>query len=134
MADDHELQVLASARGRLLSGQRTTLAGAILDKVDSDLAASLVEAAYTERGKSGEALDAVEKLIANEIDNGQSYPIGNAEAFAGVQWIAMTDPASLPNPMPRAYALYFAIAWQKSGRYGTVSEGLTYILTNFNFI
>lgn len=129
-----EIQVLAQARNRLLRGGRHTLVGALTDKPDSELLNTLIEETYTRRGKNGKPLEAVELEIAERLDAGDDYPVGNPEAFQGVMWLAQTDPANLPDPMPRDFALYFAIAWKNQGRFPTVTAGLQSIYDNFQFV
>lgn len=129
-----ELQVLAAARTRLLRGNKQTVAAAILERPDNEMAVKLIEEVYTRRGKTGNPLDAVELEIAERLDDGEDYPMGNQEAFQAALWMAQADPASIPDPMPRDFALYFAIAWKRVGRFATVAEGMRYIFDNFSFV
>ena len=127
-----DLNVLAAARTRLLRGNRETIAGAVTDKPDSEMGTRLLEELYTRRGKTGDALDAVELEIAERIDAGEEYPVGNQEAFQGVMWLAQVGPENLPNPIPRDFVLYFAIAWKQQGRYPTVEDAVKFLLDNFD--
>jgi hypothetical protein len=129
-----EINVLAAARTRLLRGNKQTVAAAILERPDNEMVVRLIEEVYTRRGKTGSALDAVELEIAERIDDGIDYPVGNQEAFQGVLWLAQADPANIPDPMPRDFALYFAIAWKRMGRFPTVVDAMKYIFANFEFI
>lgn len=125
-----EINVLAAARTRLLDQEKSTLAGALTNQPDDSIVISLIEDAYTRRGQTGQPLDAIELEIAERLDAGVDYPLGNEQAFQGVLWLAQTDPVNLPSPMPRDFALYFAIAWKSQGRYATVAEGLQFIYDN----
>ena len=129
-----EINVLAAARTRLLRGSKQTVAGALLEKSDNELSVRLLEEVYTRRGKTGEPINAVELEIAERLDEGEEYPIGNHEAFQGVMWLAQTDPANIPDPMPRDFALYFAIAWKRQGRFETHVAALNHVIDNFAFI
>ncbi len=129
-----EINVLAAARTRLLRGNKDRIAAALLDKPDNDMIVRLIEEVYTRRGKTGDPIDAMELEIAQRLDNGEEYPVGNAEAFYGVQWLAQVAPENIPDPMPRDFALYFAIAWKQQGRFPTVEDGVKYIIDNFSFI
>lgn len=126
-----EIMVLAQARSRILRGERSTLAGALTENPDDGVVNSLIEETYTRRGQSGDALQAIELEIAERLDNGEDYPLGNEQAFQGVLWLSQTDAANLPDPMPKEFALYFAIAWQMQGKHSTVTEGLQFIYNNF---
>ena len=109
------------------------MAGALLNKPDSDQAVTLIESVEKRRGASADTLQSLERKIAELIDNGETYPVGEQKAFQGVLWIAQTNPNYLPQEMPRDFALYLAMGWKTRGRFTTVTEGLEYIFDNFTF-
>ena len=136
------IQLVMAARWRVLSGQNMTLSGAIMAKRDDEVAPSIIEEAYENRGSSQpwSPLDILELMIAERVDGGEVLPVTNPEAYGAARWLASgVDPANpdkwanLPSPIPRSFVLYFAAAWHERGWFPTVTDALKDILTNKTF-
>ena len=124
-----------AARQRLVYGGQSTLLGALMDKPDNDsLVKTLEDASQRHRGNPNKpAIDAVEILIAEQVDAGETLPITNAEGYGAARWLSGAELSVLPDPIPRAFVLYLAKAWQDAGKYQTLKAAVTDILNTRTF-
>lgn len=124
-----------AARARIIYNGQRTLMGAVHDKPDNDPVVIAVEELFHIwlGNSSKSALDAIETVIAQRVDDGEELPVTNPEAYAAARWLSQGDLSTLPNPMPRAFALYFAKAWADADKYPTMSAALKDILATHTF-
>jgi hypothetical protein len=124
------VEFLMAARNRIVYQGTTTMTAAFMDTGDDD------EFAEEEhRGSpSRPALDAIELLIAEKVDEGETLPITNPEGFGAARWLAQTNLSVLPDPIPRAFVLYLARAWAERGTYPDFKTALTEILDTRTFV
>lgn len=129
------VEFLMAARDRIVYAGQKTVVGALLDKPDDDGLVTAVETAQLKlRGKADRpALDAIEIYIAEMVDQGQTLPITNPEGYGAARWLSQGDLATLPDPIPRAYVLYLAKAWQEAKKFPTLTAALNEILTTRTF-
>lgn len=130
------VEFFMAARARLVYDGQDTLAGALLVKSDDDPLVRAVEDSFaTYYGKKVMApLDVVEHAIATRVDAGEKLPISNTEAYGAAKWISQEGLASLPDPMPRGFVLYFAMALVETGQFASMDKALAQILTTKTFI
>lgn len=124
-----------AARDRLIYQGRESLAAALLDKEDTDPLVTEIEAAFEKHLGAAvrSPVDAVELMITERVDAGESLPVTNPEGFGAAKWLSQGDMDSLPDPIPRAFALYLAAAWKEADHYPTYTEALTDILATRSF-
>lgn len=124
-----------AARSLIVYKGQVTLMGALLAKADNDPIIMAVEDTFSlyYGSKVMTPLDAIELQIAKLVDGGAQLPISNQEAYGAAKWIGQGGLAALPNPMPRAFVLYFAKALHETQQYDTVDEALTAILATKTF-
>jgi hypothetical protein len=129
------VEFLMAARQRLAYQGQKTLTGSLLDKPDKDaLIVTLEDASQRLRGNANKtALDAVEILIAEQVDAGELLPITNSEGFQAAQWLSQAPLSSLPDPIPRPFVLYLAKAWADAGKYPSLKAAITDILNTRTF-
>jgi hypothetical protein len=139
----YNINLVMAARWRVLTGKNEILSGALLDKPDSDISASAIDAAYGHRGANQpwSVIDILELMVTELMDEGNQLPIASEEGYAAAQWEASAaDPAAedkysnLPDPIPRSFALYLAVAWKNIGHFPTYEEALTTLLSTKSFI
>lgn len=125
-----------AARARIVYNGQETMVGAALDKSDDDPTVVAVEELFhTWLGNSSKLpLDAIETLIAQHVDSGEVLPISNAEAYMAAQWLSQGPLENLPDPIPRAFVLYFAKAWAAAGKYDSMAAALSDILATRTFV
>lgn len=130
------VQFYMAARERIVDGTNHKLGGAILALPDNDEQVKIIEEAYKQwlGGTTKEPLDAIELLLAKLVDDGAELPVSNKEAYAGARWISKNGLATMPNPMPRQFALYLASGLAAEGKYATVTLALKDILATKSFI
>lgn len=129
------VEFLMAARARYIYQGQRTLAGMLLAKADADELVQAVEQAFqTYYGnKTMTPLDAVERMIADKVDAGESLPISNQESYLAAQWLSQEGLAAMPDPMPRAFVLYIAKALKDTGQSQTMADALNEILTTKTF-
>jgi hypothetical protein len=131
------IEYVMAARARMVYGGRKSLSGSILDKPDNDFTAMTLDEAMAKKkaNPTYSDLDVIELMIADRVDGGEALPVGNPEAFQAARWLANADTlAALPDPMPRAFVLYFAKAFHDAGQYPTMVAAFTEILSTRTFI
>lgn len=131
------IEYVMAARARMVYSGRKSLSGSILDKPDNDFTAMTLDEAMAKKkaNPTYSDLDVIELMVAERVDAGEALPVTNPEAFSAAKWLAGTETlAQLPNPMPRAFVLYFAKAFHDSGQYPTMVAAFTDILTTRQFI
>lgn len=124
-----------NARSRIVYDKQTTVAGALLGVQDNDEHIQNLEKTFAILYGTAQMkpLDAIEHMIAQCIDAGESLPVTNPEGFAAAEWIAQEGLTSLPNPIPRSFVIYLAKAFKDAGTYPTMEASLTNILTTKEF-
>jgi hypothetical protein len=120
-----------AARGRILYQGRTTLSGAMLDKPDDDRVIQALESAFALMygNQVNAPLDAIEYVIAQQVDAGEELPISNEEGYQAARWLAQGTVESLPSPIPRAFTMYLAKAFTEAGKYETFEAALESLLS-----
>lgn len=129
------VEFLMAARQRLVYAGQKSLSGAIIDKPDRDELAVILDKAHEKlRGSPDRAaIDAIEILVAERVDAGETLPISNQEGYGAARWIGQLALAELPNPMPRTFVLYLAKALLDDGKYNTMTAALNDILATKTF-
>lgn len=130
------VEFLMAVRNRLIYEGQTTLTGALLAKPDDDKLVKVVEyGAKILRGdETVTPIDAVELMVAEQVDGGEALPITNPEGYGAAQWLSQMSLSALPDPMPRAYVLYLAHAFFKAGKYPSFKGALQNILATRSFV
>ena len=129
------IEFLMAARQRIVYGGKRTLFGALMDRPDDDpLVVTYEEAAKSYRGGTSKSpADAIELMVAERVDKGDTLLVTNPEGYAAARWLAQADLSALPDPIPRAFVLYLAAAYHEAGKYPTLSAALKDILANRTF-
>lgn len=133
---DSVIALLGASRSRIISGSNNLPSGAVLSKPDTDVASVAIDAVYTEKeaNPTFSLIDWFELAIAAQMDNGEAYPIGDQNAFRGAQWLAQGNILSLPNPMPRDFVLYLAMAYKQEGKSDSVRDTVLQLIDNYEFV
>lgn len=136
MASGSILSLLGAARTRIVSGSNSTLSGGVLSKTDDDVTSQALEIAYIEKAENPtfKPIDWIELAIAKRIDAGEQYPIGDVYIFRGAEWIAQMDISTLPNPMPRDFVLYLAMAAVLEGKSTSVHTTVLQLINTYQFV
>ena len=131
------IEYVMAARSRMIYSGHKSLSGSFLDKPDNDFTAMTLDEAMAMKkaNASFKNLDVIEMMVAKRVDGGENLPVTNPEAYQAAEWLASAKTlADLPNPMPRAFVLYFAKAFHDAGQYPTMQAALTDILSNRQFM
>lgn len=131
------IEYVMAARARMVYSGHKSMSGSFLDKPDNDFTAmTLDEAMATKKANPDFSdLDVIELMLAKRVDGGETLPVTNPEAYQAAAWLASAQTlADLPNPMPRAFVLYFAKAFHDAGQYPTMEAAFTDILANRQFV
>lgn len=133
---DSIIALLGASRSRVISGANALASGAVLGTPDTNVASQAIEAIYNEKesNPSFNLIDWVELAIAGQIDLGHTYPLGDDNAYRGAQWLAQMNILALPNPMPRDFVLYLAIASVAEGKSTSVRDTVLQLIKKYQFI
>jgi hypothetical protein len=133
-----QIDILLAARLRILNGDNATIAGAIMGMPDTDDTMQSIEDTYARAsgGSLTDALDNVELEIAAHfggVSNAYSYL--EADILDSFVYATSAGGAGLPEPMPRMYGLYAAVALaiNEPGTYLTIEDAVTWVLANITF-
>lgn len=133
---DSVISLLGASRSRVIAGSNALASGAVLGKPDTDVASKALEAIYDERqtNPTFTLVDWVELAIAAQIDAGEQYPVGDENAYRGAEWLAQMDITTFPDPMPRDFVLYLAIASVAEGKSTSVRSVVLQLINKYQFI
>lgn len=131
---DINIEWYMAARARIIYDSVSTLSAALLALEDPDLAQAVEDTFRLMYGDPDMTpLDAVEHQVARLMDEGAKLPVSNEEAYAAAKWVSQVGLANLPDPMPRAFVLYFASALHETGQAQSVDAALNTIISTKTF-